>query len=131
MLPRPSSFSLGTSPGDLWGHVGMRAQGWRHPAGSWSPAPGHQQATPLPWDPQRPEQSRQSCPGGADVSHQAALVFGGLGGGRVSPSQGSPKGVFLLAPQVQQDVSLPSACWSGAGLGLRSLQAEGQRLNRA
>ena len=78
--PRPSSFSLGTFPGDLWGHVGMRAQGWPHPAGSWSPAPCHQQAMPLPWDPQRPEPSRQSCPGGADVSHQAALVFEGLGG---------------------------------------------------
>lgn len=117
-----------------WGPVGSRGHE------SSGLAPPSRVLVPSPWPPagnvpalgpakagaeqaELPQRGRCQPPGGPGLR--------GPWGGRVSRSQGSPDGVFLLAPQVQQDVCLPGACGSGAGLSPRGLQAEEQCLKHA
>lgn len=113
--PVPAASLWAPALGTHGGHVGMRAQGRPLPAESWPPASGHQQAAPL--GPAKAGAEQAGPPGRGRHQPPGGPGLRGPWGGRVSRSQGSPEGVFLLAPPSPAGHLSPRRLWVGSWAG--------------
>lgn len=113
--PVPAASLWAPALGTHGGHVGMRAQGRPLPAESWPPASGHQQAAPL--GPAKAGAEQAGPPGRGRHQPPGGPGLRGPWGGRVSRSQGSPEGVFLLAPPSPAGRLSPRRLWVGSWAG--------------